>query len=1499
MKRRMMAVLLTLCMVLSMFPAVTFAAGTGFDDMDGHWAETIVETWAGRGVVSGVGDNKFAPDKTLSRAELAQVIANLLKLVPSKNAPKFDDVDAGAWYSTAVGACAEEDIVSGIGGNKFGPALTATREQCMTIFCKVFGIEPLEDTSVLNQFADKDSVSNWAKGYVAALVKAGFVSGTKTGIAGDSPINRASVLALMNNVVGVYIDEAGEYDLKGKEVKGLVLVVCDDVDIVNAAEGTMIVTGPNAGNVTVNGEAVKADTTFVVKKEETVSGGGGSSRPSRPSEPEHECTFGEWEPNNDGTHSRACECGETETADCVLGDVYTSDGEGNHTRECEICGYIEEEACEYSWDKCVKCEYADGDFHISTVEELTSFAAIVNNGNDFTGETVVLEDDIDLADVEWTPIGNTANKFNGTFDGQDNTISNLTCEGTEFVGLFGRIWTGAVIKNVAMEDVVLSGNHFVGAVVAHSYGDVIDCSVDGFEIVVTTNNVAAEGEEPAYDNGDKVGGIAGWASCGEITGCSVSDGTIAAYRDAGGILGASINDGSYTDVTECSVSDVTITIDQTENGYGYKTPNAAAIVGRVGGTEADNSEENVTIDITLAPLPGEDGEEPKPVIADVNGTPYTDLREATDAATAGQTVVMFDDATVQGGTGGYGVAGLVLKPGATIDGQGNVLTVENANGTWNCAVYTNGGTIKNLTIGGAFRGIFTSGLTEALYVDNCVIDNVCYTFNADDGLDKPVEFTNCTINGWTSYSGTSKVTFENCSLGKGTGGYQYANLVPYTETYILNSEFSEGYSLYSGYTDKIYLYECTVGGVKVTQENLVELLGEGAENAHVLTVEYGVIYSDGGTVLYGLTAEFDADELVVPAGVKEIGDQALKNSSVSKVVLNEGLEVIGYQAFSKTANLTSIEIPSTVTTIGEAAFRQSGIEELTIPVTVTTIEAGAFRDMANLTTVTVEGNAVIPNYAWRSCPNLENVFMLGENVTFAGTSQVATHSDNGNATGITFYVANQAVADALAEAQDSAYGYTVKIVEEVVAEGVLKTGERSYDVVGKAGLMNINEALSELSHGEGRGQIVNLCTDVDMDGEIWTPLNYMWLTFNGNGHTISNLDCATDGYVGRSGFYAYGGGVTINDLTLENVTSCGTQAGLFAGSAEGLKLNRCVLKGDNSVTWKQNPEGSEYFESWNGIGVISGVAANITLNDVEIADGATVVVDYNGMTTATGCKFVDVYTGFINAATGSVTDNGEVELKNEFSYAFENTQTLESALGSIENTQGTAVLDVEDAELTWETGSEHGSAPMVSEEAEVEEVVFDGGENGATLTATGDGVGPIRAANGATLIFKNMTIVDESESYDESSWEFGYLEFDGKLKFENVIFMDPIQLEDGAKAEFVNCTFTGQESMYGAWVCGGTVTFTECTFTEYRGLKVHEDYGTEVDKVVVDTCLFDHLSKKPGIALGDLNADTEIVIQNSIFDHCQPGDQELYMYETDTDITTFTFEAVENEIINE
>lgn len=1180
MKRRMMAVLLTLCMVLSMMPTVAFAAGSDFTDTDGHWAESIIEKWADYGVVSGLGNNKFGPNNELSRAQLAQVMYNLLKLTASEKDPAFEDVIDSAWYSAAVGACAREGIVSGIGNNKYGPSQVATREQCMVMLCNVFGINPLEDTSVLNQFKDKDSISNWAKGYVAALVKAGLVSGTKTGIAADTPINRASVLALLNNVVGVYITEPGEYDLKEEAVKGIVLVVCDDVKIINAAVGTTVTTGPNADNVIVNGDAVSADKTIVVEEETTSGGGGGSSRPSTPDEPEHECVFSDWTSNDDGTHSRTCECEAVETEDCT-----------------------------YAWDQCSVCGYADGIFHISTVEEMTRFAAIVNSGDDFQGETVVLEEDIDLTGVTWIPIGDASNKFDGTFDGQGHAISNLTVEGEEYVGLFGCAWTASSIENVALETVSVSGNHFVGAIAGKTYGDVTGCSVSEFEIAVTTNAV-----EGGYDNGDKVGGITGYAACGVISECSVSNGTIAAYRDVAGIVGANIKDNTYTEVTNCTVSNVIITVDQTVNGYGYKAPNAAAIIGRMA-DEADfegNVEENVTI--TVKAEIEEDGET-KTVVAEINGSPYTDLRKATDAATAGQTVNMLTDTTVEGGTGGYGVSGLVLAPGATLNGNGKTLTVEGANETWDCAIYTNGGTIKNLTITGAFRGIFTAGLTEELYVDNCVIDDVCYTFNADGGLDKPVEFTNCTINGWTSYSGTSKVTFDNCYLGKGTGGYQYANLVPHkeTETYILNSEFCEGYELYAGYTDKIYLYECAVGGVKVTQENLVELLGEDAADAHVLTVEDDVIYSDGGTVLYGLTAEFNEDVLEVPAAVKEIGNQALKNSSISEIVLNEGLETIGYQAFSKTANLTSIEIPSTVTTIGEQAFRLSGIEELTIPENVTTIEAGAFRDMANLTTVTVEGNVVIPNYAWRSCPSLETVFLLGDNITFGGTSMVATHSDNGNATGITFYVKNQTVADALKTAQGSAYGYEVIFLNEISAGFYeMKNDEGTwYEISSKEGLeyfaKTVNgDSEADLVAENYSGMTVKLMADIDLNNEEWMPIgnstNNFKGIFDGNEHKISNLniDMADKSNVGLFGMTTNG---EIKNLTIENATITGRlNVGVVAGTPYTSKYTNIAVTGHvevNGMSYVGGVGGKNAYANWTDITVNVDETSYVNADSVE------------------------------------------------------------------------------------------------------------------------------------------------------------------------------------------------------------------------------------------------------------------------------------------------------------
>ena len=217
------------------------------------------------------------------------------------------------------------------------------------------------------------------------------------------------------------------------------------------------------------------------------------------------------------------------------------------------------------------------------------------------------------------------------------------------------------------------------------------------------------------------------------------------------------------------------------------------------------------------------------------------------------------------------------------------------------------------------------------------------------------------------------------------------------------------------------------------------------------------------------------------------------------------------------------------------------------------------------------------------------------------------------------------------------------------------------------------------------------------------------------------------------------------------------------------------------------------------------------------------------------------------------------------------------------------------ADVVWETGAGIGSTPLLPEDSPISAVVING--NGKTFTATGKGVGQVRLANGALLTFNNVKVVDLSVSYAENSWEYGYLEFGGNLAFNDCQFVNAIMMES-ENAAFTNCSFnSNKDNEYAVWVNEGNTTFNGCTFTGARGLKVHEAYGSEVASVVVDGCTFGPLTMKPGIALGDLNAETSVTIQNSTFDRCQAGDQGLFIYETDTDVTTFPFVCDNNVVI--
>ena len=240
---------------------------------------------------------------------------------------------------------------------------------------------------------------------------------------------------------------------------------------------------------------------------------------------------------------------------------------------------------------------------------------------------------------------------------------------------------------------------------------------------------------------------------------------------------------------------------------------------------------------------------------------------------------------------------------------------------------------------------------------------------------------------------------------------------------------------------------------------------------------------------------------------------------------------------------------------------------------------------------------------------------------------------------------------------------------------------------------------------------------------------------------------------------------------------------------------------------------------------------------------------------------------------------------------------LMAALASAEAGKPLTIKLLGDVE--WPTEGHHGENDITPASS----IVING--NGYTITTTGAGVTPLGDTE-APMTLKNVKIVDNSVSYDEGAWELSYLEMGGKvLNCVNVDFADPIMIESET-ATFTDCSFVGHydkistsTTQYGVWVINGDATFTNCSISGTRGMKICDQYASEVGTVVIDGCTFNGISEKPGIAIDDEDTqDMDITIKNSTFINCKAGDQGLYIYETDNTVPTVENNKVYNNAVS-
>lgn len=247
MKRKLLSIFLAFAMSVSLLTVGASAVEPTYGDIAGHWAEASIERWSGHGIIQG-NNGKFNPNVQLTCAHFAAILARLLKLPAAKDAG-FSDNTPDAWHYDAINRCAAAGILKGNLNGTVTPNAPITRERAMVMLGRALGIEPIENPD-LTQFTDGAQVASYARGMLAALIKAGVVGGvTADQLAPQNNITRAATVTILDRAIGTYADKAGE--TVNANGKGIVLVVADDVTV--TGEVNKLLVPANDIEVTVKG----------------------------------------------------------------------------------------------------------------------------------------------------------------------------------------------------------------------------------------------------------------------------------------------------------------------------------------------------------------------------------------------------------------------------------------------------------------------------------------------------------------------------------------------------------------------------------------------------------------------------------------------------------------------------------------------------------------------------------------------------------------------------------------------------------------------------------------------------------------------------------------------------------------------------------------------------------------------------------------------------------------------------------------------------------------------------------------------------------------------------------------------------------------------------------------------------------------------------------------------------------------------------------------------
>ena len=163
-----------------------------------YWAYSQIQDFVKKGYIEGYGDNTFRPEKPIKRNEFIKIFNQVFGLT-NKSGIVFDDTKDN-WAKDEIDIAVTNGVAEGVGNNKFEPEKYITREAAAKMLANYLKIED-ENHDKIKKFPDYNQIAEWAKDALEGNVENGYIQGTGGGIlAPKNNITRAEVVALLSRV---------------------------------------------------------------------------------------------------------------------------------------------------------------------------------------------------------------------------------------------------------------------------------------------------------------------------------------------------------------------------------------------------------------------------------------------------------------------------------------------------------------------------------------------------------------------------------------------------------------------------------------------------------------------------------------------------------------------------------------------------------------------------------------------------------------------------------------------------------------------------------------------------------------------------------------------------------------------------------------------------------------------------------------------------------------------------------------------------------------------------------------------------------------------------------------------------------------------------------------------------------------------------------------------------------------------------------------------------